>query len=588
MIDSILYKSIENCIASFYSEKQIPIQLQKTRKEFIGDITIVTFPLTKYSKKTPEDTSQEIGNFLLNEVDEFSNFNIIKGFLNIEIHSKYWTKQFNTLFYKEKFGFNKLDSQNNFVLEFSSPNTNKPLHLGHIRNNLLGQSIYKIIEASGVKVNKVQIINDRGIHICKSMVAWQDYGNNETPNSSGIKGDSLVGKYYIKFNEVYQKQIDALIKEGMDDDKAEKNAPILLKAQEMLLKWEAKDEDIIDLWKKLNGWVYEGFDSTYERLGIDFHKNYYESETYILGKKIVLEGLEKGIFFKKEDGSIWIDLTDEGFDEKLLLRSDGTAVYMTQDIGTAIERCKDFNSSKMIYVVGNEQIYHFQILFLILKKLGYAWAKDCYHLSYGMVDLPEGRMKSREGTVVDADDLMQEMHDSAKSISEELGKLKDLNNIEIKELYEKIGLGALKYFILKVDPKKKMLFDPKESIDFNGNTGPFIQYTYVRIQSVLNRYKKTIKLDQIHEINIKEKNLIKCIMEYPLVIKQAAASYNPSLVANYVYDLVKKYNNFYQSNQIIDSKSDSITNFRLCLSKKVGDVIGSAMDLLGIEMPSRM
>ena len=374
----------------------------------------------------------------------------------------------------------------------------------------------------------------------------------------------------------------------MDDDKAEKNAPILLKAQEMLLKWEAKDEDIIDLWKKLNGWVYEGFDSTYERLGIDFHKNYYESETYILGKKIVLEGLEKGIFFKKEDGSIWIDLTDEGFDEKLLLRSDGTAVYMTQDIGTAIERCKDFNSSKMIYVVGNEQIYHFQILFLILKKLGYAWAKDCYHLSYGMVDLPEGRMKSREGTVVDADDLMQEMHDSAKSISEELGKLKDLNNIEIKELYEKIGLGALKYFILKVDPKKKMLFDPKESIDFNGNTGPFIQYTYVRIQSVLNRYKKTIKLDQIHEINIKEKNLIKCIMEYPLVIKQAAASYNPSLVANYVYDLVKKYNNFYQSNQIIDSKSDSITNFRLCLSKKVGDVIGSAMDLLGIEMPSRM
>ena len=588
MIDSILYKSIENCIASFYSEKQIPIQLQKTRKEFIGDITIVTFPLTKYSKKTPEDTSQEIGNFLLNEVDEFSNFNIIKGFLNIEIHSKYWTKQFNTLFYKEKFGFNKLDSQNNFVLEFSSPNTNKPLHLGHIRNNLLGQSIYKIIEASGVKVNKVQIINDRGIHICKSMVAWQDYGNNETPNSSGIKGDSLVGKYYIKFNEVYQKQIDALIKEGMDDDKAEKNAPILLKAQEMLLKWEAKDEDIIDLWKKLNGWVYEGFDSTYERLGIDFHKNYYESETYILGKKIVLEGLEKGIFFKKEDGSIWIDLTDEGFDEKLLLRSDGTAVYMTQDIGTAIERCKDFNSSKMIYVVGNEQIYHFQILFLILKKLGYAWAKDCYHLSYGMVDLPEGRMKSREGTVVDADDLMQEMHDSAKSISEELGKLKDLNNIEIKELYEKIGLGALKYFILKVDPKKKMLFDPKESIDFNGNTGPFIQYTYVRIQSVLNRYKKTIKLDQIHEINIKEKNLIKCIMEYPLVIKQAAASYNPSLVANYVYDLVKKYNNFYQSNQIIDAKSDSITNFRLCLSKKVGDVIGSAMDLLGIEMPSRM
>ncbi len=588
MIDSILYKSIENCIASFYSEKQIPIQLQKTRKEFIGDITIVTFPLTKYSKKTPEDTSQEIGNFLLNEVDEFSNFNIVKGFLNIEIHSKYWTKQFNTLFYKEKFGFNKLDSQNNFVLEFSSPNTNKPLHLGHIRNNLLGQSIYKIIEASGVKVNKVQIINDRGIHICKSMVAWQDYGNNETPNSSGIKGDSLVGKYYIKFNEVYQKQIDALIKEGMDDDKAEKNAPILLKAQEMLLKWEAKDEDIIDLWKKLNGWVYEGFDSTYERLGIDFHKNYYESETYILGKKIVLEGLEKGIFFKKEDGSIWIDLTDEGFDEKLLLRSDGTAVYMTQDIGTAIERCKDFNSSKMIYVVGNEQIYHFQILFLILKKLGYAWAKDCYHLSYGMVDLPEGRMKSREGTVVDADDLMQEMHDSAKSISEELGKLKDLNNIEIKELYEKIGLGALKYFILKVDPKKKMLFDPKESIDFNGNTGPFIQYTYVRIQSVLNRYKKTIKLDQIHEINIKEKNLIKCIMEYPLVIKQAAASYNPSLVANYVYDLVKKYNNFYQSNQIIDAKSDSITNFRLCLSKKVGDVIGSAMDLLGIEMPSRM
>ena len=588
MIDSILYKSIENCIASFYSEKQIPIQLQKTRKEFIGDITIVTFPLTKYSKKTPEDTAEEIGNFLLNEVDEFSNFNIVKGFLNIEIHSKYWKKQFNTLFYKEKFGFNKLDSQNNFVLEFSSPNTNKPLHLGHIRNNLLGQSIYKIIEASGVKVNKVQIINDRGIHICKSMVAWQDYGNNETPNSSGIKGDSLVGKYYIKFNEVYQKQIDALIKEGMDDDKAEKNAPILLKAQEMLLKWEAKDKDIIDLWKKLNGWVYEGFDSTYERLGIDFHKNYYESETYILGKKIVLEGLEKGIFFRKEDGSIWIDLTDEGFDEKLLLRSDGTAVYMTQDIGTAIERCKDFNSSKMIYVVGNEQIYHFQILFLILKKLGYAWAKDCYHLSYGMVDLPEGRMKSREGTVVDADDLMQEMHNSAKSISEELGKLEDLNNIEIKELYEKIGLGALKYFILKVDPKKKMLFDPKESIDFNGNTGPFIQYTYVRIQSVLNRYKKTIKLDQIHEINTKEKNLIKCITEYPLVIKQAAASYNPSLVANYVYDLVKKYNNYYQSNQIIDSKSDSITNFRLCLSKKVGDVIGSAMDLLGIEMPSRM
>jgi arginyl-tRNA synthetase len=475
-----------------------------------------------------------------------------------------------------------------YLVEYSSPNTNKPIHLGHLRNNFLGYSVAEIIKASGKNVKKVQIINDRGIHICKSMIAWQEYGNGETPESSGIKGDHLVGKYYVEFDKYYKKEVADLVADGMEKEQAEKEAPIFKKAQEMLLSWEAKEPTVRALWEKMNAWVYSGFDVTYKRLGVDFDKNYYESDTYLLGKKVVEIGLEKEVFFKKEDGSVWIDLSAEGLDEKIILRSDGTAVYMTQDIGTAIQRHEDFYFSHMAYTVANEQDYHFKVLFLILDKLGYDWAKNCYHLSYGMVDLPSGRMKSREGTVVDADDFMQEMVDTAKNIAKELGKLEGMSDEEANALYEIVGMGALKYFLLKVDPRKRMLFDPKESIDFNGNTGPFIQYTYARIQSLKRKHTAEVKMPTAVAITAKEQEIIKALTEFPEVIQEAAANYSPALVANYVYDLVKEFNNYYQNTAILTAESEELINFRLGLSTKVGEVIQTAMRLLGAGVPDRM
>ena len=475
MIEKILHTEIEKCLSELYSAEKQDIQFQKTRKEFEGDVTLVVFPLIRSSKKGPEETAEEIGNYLKKAVSEVDGFNVVKGFLNLSISSDFWLNQFIEAYKIEDFGIIKVDAvAPTYLVEYCSPNTNKPLHLGHIRNNLLGYSVAEIIKASGKNVKKVQIINDRGIHICKSMIAWQDYGNGETPESSGLKGDHLVGKYYVEFDKHYKAEIEELVASGMDQKQAEKEAPIFKKAQEMLLKWEAKDVEVRSLWEKMNSWVYSGFDVTHKRLGVDFDKNYYESKTYLLGKKVVEIGLEKGVFYKKEDGSVWIDLSDDGLDEKIILRSDGTAVYMTQDIGTAIQRHEDFGFSNMAYTVGNEQDYHFKVLFLILDKLGYSWAKSCYHLSYGMVDLPTGKMKSREGTVVDADDLMQEMVDTSKSIAKDLGKLEGMSEQQSDELYEIVGLGALKYFMLKVDPKKRMMFDPKETIDFNGNTGTFI------------------------------------------------------------------------------------------------------------------
>lgn len=588
MIEDTLYNKIENKLQNIFKDKNLNIQLQKTRKEFKGDITLVVFPLTHISKKSPQQTAQELGDYLKKKMEDIVDFNVVQGFLNLTIHASYWKSEFKKIYAMSEYGVSVKKSKETYILEYSSPNTNKPIHLGHLRNNFLGYSVSEIIKASGKNVKKVQIINDRGIHICKSMLAWKDYGNGETPESSAIKGDHLVGKYYVEFDKRYKKEIADLVASGVEKEKAEKQAPIFKKAQEMLIKWEEKDKDVRSLWRTMNGWVYDGFAVTYKRLGVDFDKNYYESETYLLGKEVVESGLEKGVFYRKKDGSVWIDLTSEGLDHKILLRSDGTAVYMTQDIGTAIERYKDFEFSHMIYTVANEQDYHFKVLFLILDKLGYQWAKNCYHLSYGMVDLPSGRMKSREGTVVDADDFMQEMVDSAKDVAKELGKLEGLTKEEADNLYEIIGLGALKYFLLKVDAKKQMLFNPEESIDFNGNTGPFIQYAYVRIQSILRKNHKKIILDLNIDLHQKEKDLIKYIMEFPSTIDVAASSYNPSLIANYTYELVKKYNAYYQEIPILNAKSDKISNFRLALSKKVAEVIKSSMKMLGIDMPERM
>ncbi len=589
MIEQILSIKIEKALTELYSATEQSIQFQKTRKDFEGDITLVVFPLLRASKKGPEQTADEIGNYLQENVAEVTNFNVVKGFLNLEITQEYWYNQFVIVYNTDDYGVVKADAKSpTHLVEYSSPNTNKPIHLGHLRNNFLGYSVAEIIKASGKNVKKVQIINDRGIHICKSMVAWQDFGNGETPESSGIKGDHLVGKYYIEFDKHYKKEITDLIASGMDKEQAEKEAPIFKKAQEMLLSWEAKEPTIRALWEKMNAWVYSGFATTYKRLGVDFDKNYYESNTYLLGKKVVEIGLDKGVFYKKEDGSVWIDLSDDGLDEKIILRSDGTAVYMTQDIGTAIQRHEDFNFSNMAYTVANEQDYHFKVLFLILDKLGYEWAKTCYHLSYGMVDLPSGRMKSREGTVVDADDFIQEMVDTAKSIAKELGKLEGTTEKEANDLYEIIGLGALKYFLLKVDPKKRMLFDPKESIDFNGNTGPFIQYAYARIQSLKRKHKAKVTIPKSVDITDKEQEIIKLLMEFPSTIQEAAANYSPALVANYVYDLVKEYNTYYQSTSILTAESNDLINFRLGLSVKVGDVIKVAMGLLGVGVPDRM
>ena len=588
MIETILHKKIHEILIDLYGNNDYSIQFQSTRKEFEGDITLVVFPFTRFSKLNPEITAHNIGE-LLSKIELVERFSVIKGFLNLVISNKFWLTEFSKSTFEENYGFVDIDENSpNYLVEYCSPNTNKPIHLGHIRNNLLGFSLANILKASGKNVKKVQIINDRGIHICKSMLAWQEFGDGETPESSGLKGDHLVGKYYVMFDQQYKKEVADLIKKGADSKFAEEKAPILLKAKEMLLKWEAKDEEIIDLWKKMNSWVYDGFEATYKRLGVDFDKNYYESETYLLGKEVVENGLDSGVFYKKEDGSVWIDLSSEGLDEKIILRSDGTAVYMTQDIGTAIKRHEDFNFSHMTYTVGNEQDYHFKVLFLILEKLGYSWAKSCYHLSYGMVDLPSGKMKSREGTAVDADDLMEDMYQNAKSIAEELGKIDVSKNNESKELNETVGMGALKYFMLKVDPKKRMLFDPKESIDFNGNTGPFIQYTYARIQSILRKNTGDIKIDEDSDITDKERALIITLLAFPKTIQEAANSFSPALIANYVYEIVKDFNSYYQSTPILGADSTSIISFRVALSQQVAKVIKLSMSLLGINVPQRM
>jgi arginyl-tRNA synthetase len=580
--------AVKTSFGADFPEHQI--NFQTTRKEFDGDITLVVFPMVRLSKMGPEQTAEVLGTYLVSEVSFVESFNVVKGFLNLVISESYWLESYASAYSTDNYGHVPVDEEAPLtVVEYSSPNTNKPLHLGHIRNNLLGYSVAEIIKASGTRVKKVQIINDRGIHICKSMLAWKKFGSGETPQSSGMKGDHLVGKYYVQFDQEYKREIAELIARGKSEEEAKKEAPILKEAQEMLRQWEAKDSDVVELWTTMNAWVYEGFDATYTRLGVDFDSNYYESETYLLGKKYVDIGLEKGIFYQKEDGSVWVDLTDEKLDHKLLLRGDGTAVYMTQDIGTAIQRHLDFDFNKMVYTVGNEQDYHFNVLFKVLNRLGYSWAKDCRHLSYGMVDLPSGKMKSREGTVVDADDLMQEMVSTAASISEELGKLDGFDKDQLASVHETIGLGALKYFILKVDPKKRMVFNPSESIDFNGHTGPFIQYTHARICSLQRRAEAmNTELKPETQLHAKEKDLLKAILCYPDVIQEAAADCSPALIANYTYDLVKEYNQFYQQVPIFGAQSEQDKAFRIGLSSMVGRVISSAMLLLGITVPERM
>ena len=585
-----IQKKLASAVTTFLQqEHQLHLNefdFQSTRKEFDGDITLVVFSLLRHIKTNPVALGNAIGTFLKNEVEEVTDFNVVKGFLNISLSDAYFLSELHTITESKNFGFS-IEASEKIMVEYSSPNTNKPLHLGHIRNNLLGYAVAEILKASGKKVIKTQIINDRGIHICKSMLAWQKFGNEENPESTGLKGDKLVGNYYVKFDKEYKKQIEALQAEGLEEKEAKKQAPLLIEAKQMLQKWEQGDEEVVALWKKMNNWVYEGFKETYKNLGVDFDKNYYESETYLLGKDIVAKGLEIGVFFKKEDGSVWIDLTEDGLDEKIVLRADGTAVYMTQDIGTAIQRMQDFAANGMVYTVGNEQDYHFKVLFLILKKLDFAWAENLYHLSYGMVDLPSGKMKSREGTVVDADDLIFEMTETARKISSELGKLDAYNEAEKEELYQKIGLGALKYYILKVDPKKRILFNPEESVDFQGNTGPFIQYTYARIQSILKKAPKSIAVEAyiFHE---KEKALIKQLQLYPETIQQAASQYSPALIANYTYDLVKEFNSFYQNVSILGADKTEQIHVRVELSALVANVIKSAFALLGIEVPEQM
>ena len=582
-----LEQNISKALHELYSV-QVEPELQETRKEFDGDVTLVVFPFVRAAKKKPEEVAEELGNKLL-ELSAIADFNVVKGFLNLTLDRSVYVDQFKTFASDPHFGLPTPGSKGAYIVEYSSPNTNKPLHLGHIRNNLLGYSVAEILKANGVAVSKVQIINDRGIHICKSMLAWQEYGNGETPESTGLKGDHLVGKYYVKFDQVYKEEMKRLLDEGKTGDEAKKLAPSLLKAQEMLLKWEQGDAEVVTLWKTMNNWVYTGFNSTYTKLGVDFDKNYYESQTYVLGKDDVNKGLESGVFYQKDDGSVWIDLEVEGLDHKLVLRSDGTSVYMTQDIGTAIQRFKDFDAKGMTYVVGNEQDYHFKVLFLILSKLGYPWAEQLHHLSYGMVDLPSGKMKSREGTVVDADDLIDGMVADAEAISKELGKLDGLEIAAQKELFTTLGLGALKYFILKVDPKKRMLFNPAESIDFNGHTGPFIQYAYARIQSLQRKAPESSELDwSTLTLNEDETIVIKSLLQFSDIVDQAARNFSPAVLANYTYELVKKYNGFYQNNSILKAESEQSIAFRLLLSKKVGEVIKASMNCLGIQVPNRM
>ncbi len=595
-IETIIKPEVCRALKELYQAdvKEDNLQLQKTRREFKGDITIVVFPLVKFSKRPPEQTAGEIGAFLAESLEEVTEFNVIKGFLNLVVSPQFWLQ-----FIREMgktgqlFGEKKTVEQKEVMIEYSSPNTNKPLHLGHIRNNLIGFSLAKIIEASGRKVIKVNLVNDRGIHICKSMLAWQKWGNGETPESSGKKGDHLVGDYYVKFDQEYKKQIKELGAGGMSAEDAARKASLILEAQAMLRKWEAGDPDTVKLWEKMNGWVYRGFEETYNRMGVSFDKIYYESQTYKQGKSIVQKGLEDGILYRREDNSVWANLNDEGLDEKLLLRSDGTSVYMTQDIGTAVQRFNEYDIDEIIYVVGNEQNYHFQVLSIVMEKLGYPWAKNLNHLSYGMVELPEGKMKSREGTVVDADDLIDEMISTARDMSNELGKLDGYTDEEKEQIYRIIGLGALKYFILKVDPRKNMTFNPRESIDFNGNTGPFIQYTAARIKSVLRKALESgldipESIGMNFNMNEKEIELVKLIYDFDSTVNEAARSYTPALIANYVYELAKEYNQFYHDYSILKEENFHIRDFRIMLSSFVVNVISNALDMLGIETPERM
>ena len=590
-LHNLLKRKVSEFILKKYDLNFNELEVQMTKKDFIGDITIVVFPLVKTLRKSPLEIGNEIGEFLLKELEYVEEFNLIQGFLNLVIKSQFYLEFLNQIFDQDNYGFIKPSLEDPTILvEFASPNTNKPLHLGHIRNILLGDSISKILQANGKNIHKTQIINDRGIHICKSIVAWLKFGKNSTPSDLNEKGDFFVGKYYVLFDKVYKEEILQLISEGKDNAYAKKNAPIFLDAQSLLIKWESGDKKVIELWKKMNSWVYDGFEKTYNNIGVNFDSYYYESKTYLLGKDIINEGLKNNVFFKKEDGSVWIDLTDDGLDEKILLRSDGTSVYMTQDLGTALLRYRDHpNMDGMIYTVGNEQDYHFKVLFNILKKLGFEWSKNLHHLSYGMVDLPSGKMKSREGTVVDGDDLISEMKLNASNLSKELGKIDEFSNSEKDMLNSTIGLGALKYYILKVDPKKRILFDPSESIDFNGNTGPFVQYAYARIQSL--KRKSSFSLEKINldfEINEKEKDILKQLTQFPISIKAAADNYSPALIANYTFELVKLFNSYYQSITILKVNDKTIKNFRLTLSFKVGEVIKNSMKLLGINVPEKM
>jgi arginyl-tRNA synthetase len=592
-IEKKLSEQTINALKSLYGISVEKVAFEQTNADFEGDLTLVVFPFLKASKKNPQDTATDIGNFLKEHVSEVASFNVVKGFLNISIDALFWLNYFKSVNGKEFISTKTPEDAPTVIVEYSSPNTNKPLHLGHIRNNLLGFSVAEILKAAGNNVIKANIINDRGIHICKSMLAWQKWGNGETPESTGMKGDHLVGKYYVEFDKHYKTQIAELIQKGKTEEEAKKEAPLIIEAQDMLVKWEANDKAVRELWQTMNSWVYDGFAVTYKMLGVDFNKTYYESNTYLLGKNVIEEGLKDGIFQQRADKSIYIDLTADGLDEKTLLRGDGTSVYMTQDLGTAVQRHQDEHFNKMAYVVGNEQDYHFKVLFLILKKLGFEWASGLYHLSYGMVELPNGKMKSREGTVVDADDLMQEMIDTAAAMTKELGKADGLSEAEATHLYRTVGLGALKYFMLKVDPKKKMLFNPAESIDFNGNTGPFIQFNYVRIQALLRKAtgnwntefdSSTCKTNLLN----KEKALIIKLYAFENVIKQAAQEYSPAVVANYVYDLAKEYSQYYHDTPILKEENKELLNFRLQLSNTIGIVIKSAMRLLGIEVPERM
>lgn len=595
-IHQILTNALNNAVSALFQQDISPsiIQFQKTRKEFEGDVTLVVFPFVKISKMGPEQTGEAIGNYLKEHVDQVEAFNVVKGFLNLSISNDYWLNFFKEANSNVNFGFQPADSKPRVMVEYASPNTNKPLHLGHLRNIFLGYSVSEILKANGHSVTKVQIINDRGIHICKSMVAWQKFGNGETPESSGLKGDKLVGKYYVIFDKKYKEEQKELIANGATEEEAAQKAPIMMEAQEMLRQWEAKNPEVYKLWETMNAWVYKGFDATYQTMGVDFDKLYYESDTYLLGRDEVRNGLANGHFFQKEDGSIWVDLTDQGLDQKALLRKDGTAMYITQDIGTAILRFRDFpDTAYQIYTVGNEQEYHFKVLFKVLKKLGFEQGENCYHLSYGMVELPEGKMKSREGTVVDADDIMAEMKNVAQEVAEEQGKLEGLSADEKGDVYHHIGMSALKYFLLKVDPTKNMLFNPKESIDFAGNTGPFIQYTYVRTKAISRKFQENFGELKLADIDASilsklELSLIQKIYDFPNVLNDAAREYNPSLIANYTYELVKEFNSFYHDYPILREENEGLRSFRVTLSSKVGRVVEQGMGLLGISMVERM